>query len=107
MRIYSNVYNYAIYLKLLVFLRSLLYIHINTHNNYRKKVYIETPKIFYHDTHKILKKCFFFVHSMSNINQNNEIEYINKEISLLQDRLKINEKSLNQFQNVLMRIKIL
>ena len=42
---------------------------------------------------------------MSNINQNNEIEYINKEISLLQDRLKINEKSLNQFQNVLMRIK--
>ena len=36
---------------------------------------------------------------MSNINQNNEIESINKEISLLQDRLKINEKSLNQFQN--------
>ena len=29
---------------------------------------------------------------MSNINQNNEIEHINKEISLLQDRLKINEK---------------
>ena len=42
---------------------------------------------------------------MPNINQNNEIEYINKEISLLQDRLKINEKSLNQFQNVLMRIR--
>ena len=42
---------------------------------------------------------------MPNINQNNEIENINKEISLLQDRLKINEKSLNQFQNVLMRIK--
>ena len=38
---------------------------------------------------------------MQNINQNNEIEHINKEISLLQDRLKINEKSLNQFQNVL------
>ena len=36
---------------------------------------------------------------MPNINQNNEIESINKEISLLQDRLKINEKSLNQFQN--------
>ena len=34
-----------------------------------------------------------------NINQNNEIESINKEISLLQDRLKINEKSINQFQN--------
>ena len=41
---------------------------------------------------------------MPNINQNNEIENINKEISLLQDRLKINEKSLNQFQNGLMQI---
>ena len=40
---------------------------------------------------------------MPNINQNNEIEYINKEIRLLQDRLKINKKSLNQFQNGLMR----
>ena len=36
---------------------------------------------------------------MPNIKQNNEIEHINKEISLLQDKLKINEKSLNQFQN--------
>ena len=55
---------------------------------------------------KLLKK-FFFLYSinMPNINQNNEIENINKEISLLQDRLKINEKSLNQFKNVLMRIK--
>ena len=42
--------------------------------------------------------------NMPNINQNNEIEHINKEISLLQDRLKINEKSKNQFQNGLMRI---
>ena len=42
---------------------------------------------------------------MSNINQNNEIEHINKEISLLQDRLKINVKSLNQFQNGLTRIR--
>ena len=25
-------------------------------NNYHKKVYIETPKIIYHDTHKIIKK---------------------------------------------------
>ena len=33
---------------------------------------------------------------MLNTNQNNEIESSNKEISLLQDRLKINEKSLNQ-----------
>ena len=41
---------------------------------------------------------------MPNINQNNEIENINKEISLLQDRLKINEKSLYQLQNGLMRI---
>ena len=42
--------------------------------------------------------------NMPNISQNNEIEHINKEISLLQDRLKINEKSLNQFQNGLMQI---
>ena len=42
---------------------------------------------------------------MSNINQNNEIENINKEISLLQDRLEINEKSLNQFKNRLMQIR--
>ena len=42
---------------------------------------------------------------MSNINQNNEIEHINKEKRILQDRLEINEKSLNQFQNALKRIK--
>ena len=41
---------------------------------------------------------------MPNINQNNEIESINKEISLLQDRLDINEKSLNQFKIGLRRI---
>ena len=44
---------------------------------------------------------------MPNAKQNNEIEHMNKEISLLQvlqDRLKINEKSKNQFQNRLMRI---
>ena len=41
---------------------------------------------------------------MPNINQNNEVESINKEISLLQDRLKINEKNLSQFQNGLARI---
>ena len=34
---------------------------------------------------------------MSNRSQNNRIENINKEIGLLQDRLEINEKSLNQF----------
>ena len=41
---------------------------------------------------------------MSNLNQNNEINYINKETSLLEDRLNINEKSLNQFKNGLRRI---
>ena len=44
---------------------------------------------------------------MPNINQNNEIENINKEISSLQDRLKINEKSRNQSQNGLTRIRII
>ena len=39
---------------------SLLYIHINTHNNYHKKYTLETPKILYHDTHKIIRKNFFF-----------------------------------------------
>ena len=44
---------------------------------------------------------------MSNTQLNNiqnEIEQINKEINLLQDRLKKNEKSQNQFQNELMQI---
>ena len=35
---------------------------------------------------------------------NNEINHINKEINLLQDLVKKNEKSKNQFQNGLMRI---
>ena len=43
--------------------------------------------------------------NMPNVSQNKEIEHVNKEISLLQDRLKINEKSLNQFENRLMEIK--
>ena len=42
---------------------------------------------------------------MPNTKQNNEIEHINKEINLLQDRLKKNEKSLNQFQNGLRHIR--
>ena len=42
--------------------------------------------------------------NMANTKQNNKIEYINKEINLLQDRLKKNEKSLNHFQNGLMQI---
>ena len=41
---------------------------------------------------------------MTNTKQNNEIEHIKKETSLLQDRLKISEKRLNQFQNGLMQI---
>ena len=41
---------------------------------------------------------------MPNTKQNNQIEHINKEKSLLLDRLNINEKSKNQFQNGLMRI---
>ena len=42
---------------------------------------------------------------MPNTNQNNEIESTKKEISILQGRLKINEKSLNQFKNGLRRIE--
>ena len=42
--------------------------------------------------------------NMPNLQQNNEFEHINKEINLLQDLFKKNEKSLNQFQNGLMRI---
>ena len=42
--------------------------------------------------------------NMTKTKQNNEIEHIKKEISLLQDRLKISEKRLNQFQNGLMQI---
>ena len=42
--------------------------------------------------------------NMPDINQNNETEPSNKEINLLQDVLRKNEKSKNQFQNGLMRI---
>ena len=42
---------------------------------------------------------------MSNLQKNNEIERINKEINLLQDLLKKNEKSQNQFQNGLMQFR--
>ena len=41
---------------------------------------------------------------MPNLQQNNEIEHINKEINLLQYLLKKNDKSLNQFKNGLMQI---
>ena len=42
---------------------------------------------------------------MLNLQQNNEIEHINKEINFLQDLLKKNEKSQNQFQNGLMQVR--
>ena len=42
---------------------------------------------------------------MPNTKQNNENESTKKEISILQGRLKINEKSLNQFKNGLRRIE--
>ena len=42
---------------------------------------------------------------MPNTQQNNEIEHINKEINLLQDRLKKKEKSQNQFQYGLRHIR--
>ena len=45
---------------------------------------------------------------MPNLQQNNiqsENEEINKEITLLKDRLKKNEKSQNQFQNGLNQIR--
>ena len=47
---------------------------------------------------------------MPNLQENNiqnEIEQINKEINLLQDRLKKNEKGRNQFQNGLKQIRII
>ena len=41
---------------------------------------------------------------MLNLQQNNKIEHINKEINLLQGLLKKNKKSKNQLQNGLMQI---
>ena len=54
------------------------YIHINTYNNYKKKL----PSLVYGI-------------NMLNLRQNNEIEHINKEINLLQDLLKKNNKIKN------------
>ena len=42
--------------------------------------------------------------NIPNTKKNNEIDHINKEINLLQDLIKKNEKSNNQFQNGLMQI---
>ena len=48
----------------------------------------------------------YFVYNikMQNLQQNREIMYINYEINLLQDLLKKNEKTQNQFQNGLARL---
>ena len=43
--------------------------------------------------------------NMPNLQQNNEIKLINKEIIFLQDLLKKYEKSQSQFQNGLMQIR--
>ena len=42
---------------------------------------------------------------MPNLQQNDEIEHINKGINLLQYLFKKNEKSQNQFQNGLIQIR--
>ena len=42
--------------------------------------------------------------NIQNLQQNSEIMYIDKEMNLLQDLLKKNEKIQNQFQNGLARI---
>ena len=53
------------------------------------------------------KKEFFWQSINMSISQQNEIqneiEWVKREINLLQDRLKKNRK--NQFQNVLVRVK--
>ena len=70
----------------------------------RKSFYIKKfIKKYYHPS--IKKFCYSI--NMQNLRQNNmqnEIEQIKKEIDLLQDRLKKNEKSQNQFENGLMHI---
>ena len=76
--------------------------------NYYKKFY---HKNIYHK--KFIKKIYqfgikklFFVYNinMQNLLQNSEIMYINNEVNLLQDLLKKNEKTQNQFQNGLAQI---
>ena len=47
--------------------------------------------------------CVYSI-NMPNLQQNNEIEHISKEINLLQDLIKKNENSQNQFQTGLMQI---
>ena len=42
-----------------------------------------------------IKKKFVYSINMPNLQQNDEIEHINKEMNLMQDLLKKNEKSQN------------
>ena len=113
MRIYSNAYNCAIYLKLLVFFARFKhtvkkydhcayiliiikrFYHLNIYN---KKIYKKNLPIWYK------KIVFVYSINMQNLQQNSEIMYINNEINLLQDLLKKTEKIQYQFQNVLARI---
>ena len=113
MRIYSNAYNCAIYLKLLVFFARFKYTvkkydhcayiliiikrfyHLNIYN---KKIYKKNLPIWYK------KIVFVYSINMQNLQQNSEIMYIKNEINLLQDLLKKTEKIQYQFQNVLARI---
>ena len=113
MRIYSNAYNCAIYLKLLVFFARFKhtvkkydhcayiliiikrFYHLNIYN---KKIYKKNLPIWYK------KIVFVYSINMQNLQQNSEIMYINNEINLLQDLLKLTEKIQYQFQNVLARI---
>ena len=113
MRIYSNAYHCAIYLKLLVFFARFKhtvkkydhcayiliiikrFYHLNIYN---KKIYKKNLPIWYK------KIVFVYSINMQNLQQNSEIMYINNEINLLQDLLKKTEKIQYQFQNVLARI---
>ena len=47
--------------------------------------------------------CVYSI-NMPNLQQNNEIEHISKDINLLQDLIKKNENSQSQFQTGLMQI---
>ena len=113
MRIYSNAYNCAIYLKLLVFFARFKhtvkkydhcayiliiikrFYHLNIYN---KKIFKKNLPIWYK------KIVFVYSINMQNLQQNSEIMYIKNEINLLQDLLKKTEKIQYQFQNVLARI---
>ena len=113
MRIYSNAYNCAIYLKLLVFFARFKhtvkkydhcayiliiikrFYHLNIYN---KKIFKKNLPIWYK------KIVFVYSINMQNLQQNSEIMYIKNEINLLQDLLKKTEKIQYQFQNVLAQI---